>query len=202
MNSYIHDINDNNKKDLLLFTLFSMVLFLVEYQFLIQEENIYTTFFQIQLLVVYFTILWKSYKKFGFFSLFSLVLIGFFVFSVGGVLHFVVSGESMLKLEEIGYGSFYFSNVIIQESLLVYTVFFVVLYSSYSFFYKKKYSNPPVALKTNMYFLKIGKFNILFCSSIPSLNRLDIPATVMIAILFILIFYVVFFKSSLNLFEW
>lgn len=113
------------------------VLFAAEY-LLTGEQAALTQAYEIQLLAVYGLVLLSSIRRFGPFNLFTLVLVGYFIFAVGGIFHYVVSGEDILEISGIGLGEFYFTNEIMQRSLLIYTLFFVIAYLTYRFIHNRQ----------------------------------------------------------------
>lgn len=146
----------NKNAHLLVMMLLSLIIVFVEY-ILIDENSTITTIYQIQLVCVFVIIFYKSFKKFGLFSLISLVLIGFFFFAIGGVFHFLVSNDDIRELAS-GFGYFVFTNKMIQESLLVYTVYLLITYYSYSIIYSRsRYHINEVEFVSNPRFLIIGQ---------------------------------------------
>ncbi len=140
----------------------SLVILFIEYVIINDNSNM-TAFFEVQLLVVWGYAQYMSYKQFGTFNLFSLILASTFLFSIGGVLHFLISGEDIRYLNNRGFGDFSFSNTIIQESLLMYAIFIWLSFVTY----KHKFSTNPTnnvlieKYKTGQYgqaYFKIGKF--------------------------------------------
>lgn len=144
-------------KSIILVLLFSIVFFAIE-RLLLNDDPVFTRFLEFQLVAIWAIVQYKSYKKFGLFSLYSLCLIGFFIFSIGAVLHFLVSGDD-IRLLSRGFGDISFSYRTIQESLWVYSVFLLVSYISYDKLRMKgKLSAKISTLRPSLYYFKIGRF--------------------------------------------
>lgn len=145
-----------NKVSCLFYMGLSLLLLLIEHSFISENETM-TRILQFQLIAIFGMIFWSSYKKFGLFSLISLILIGFFLFSIGGILHFLLSGENICELN-IGFGYFEFKHRLIQETLLVYSVFLLYLYLSYCLFNKyNKNEEKEICFNSSHKFFVIGK---------------------------------------------
>ena len=136
----------------------TIILFSIEF-IMIDNSPAMTKFHEFQLLLIYAVSQTLSIKRFGMFNIFSLVLVGFFIFAIGGVFHFFVSNEDILEFVDRGFGDFYFTNSVMQESLLVYTLFIALSFLGYSYFYKKTNSFVGCTGKANddSVYLKIGK---------------------------------------------
>lgn len=120
-------------KNYIVSVLLSIAVLLVELIFL-NGDYYLTRLLEFQLIVSWLIIQYRSIKKFGLFSLYSLCMIGFFIFSIGAVFHYLLSGDDIRILER-GFGYFKFSYLTIQESLWVYTVFIVLSYFTYNYLY-------------------------------------------------------------------
>lgn len=140
----------------------TIVLVIILILFFIVERSIFyddvwvTRFMEFQVVVLWVCAMYKSYKKFGLFSLYSLCLIGFFMFSIGGILHFLVSGDDIRHLER-GFGDFTFSHLTIQKSLWAYSVFICLSYLSYNTFRKSSTMALKHRLNSNPLYFQIGK---------------------------------------------
>lgn len=132
---YSHTPTKKNISYLLLIIL-SVVIFLIEF-FTVNENSFFTKFYEFQLLAIYGICQIQSVRKFGMFNIFTLILVGFFIFAIGGILHYFLSGDSILELPGSGFGDFYFKNSEIQASLLIYTIFVLLAY----LVYKRNYQN-------------------------------------------------------------
>ena len=153
------DYNQNNRRLYLLWMFLSTVVFILEYLTICDNCQL-TKIYEFQLLMVYGIAQYGSIKKFGMFNIFSLILVGFFIFAIGGILHFFISNDNILEFLDHGFGDFYFTNMIMQESLLIYSFFIALSYLTYSMIHKGKGSFIGLEDKNShddMYF-KIGKF--------------------------------------------
>lgn len=124
-----------NKQNILIQIAFSLIIFVIEYLFAVNNTPYTTRFFEFQLVIVWGYTQYSSYKKFGVFNLFTLLLSTTFIFAVGGVFHFAVSGDDITILDNRGFGNYVFPNSIIQKSLLLYTIYIAISYLSYSLIY-------------------------------------------------------------------
>ncbi len=149
----------DKKRIYIILIIASVILYFFEYS-MISESTELTKFHELQLLLIYGIVQGVSIKKFGMFNIFSLILVGFFIFAVGGILHFVLSGDNIQELEGVGYGNFYFTNVQIQRSLLIYSLFIALAFFSYNIFHKDEYSFVGYLSKTQKDYVcfKIGKY--------------------------------------------
>ena len=133
------------------------IIFFTLERLLLNNDAGFTRFMEFQVVVLWNIAMYKSYKKFGLFSLYSLCLIGFFMFSVGGIFHFFLSGDDIRYLER-GFGDFSFTYQTIQEALWAYSVFIFLSYVSYKTFHKQVNN---VSLKgkmdNNEIYFRIGK---------------------------------------------
>lgn len=153
------DYKQNNRRLYLLWMFLSTVVFILEYLTICDNCQL-TKIYEFQLLMVYGIAQYGSIKKFGMFNIFSLILVGFFIFAIGGILHFFISNDNILEFLDHGFGDFYFTNMIMQESLLIYSLFIALSYLTYSMIHKGKGSFIGLEDKNShddMYF-KIGKF--------------------------------------------
>ena len=162
-----------------------IILLLVFERFFLNNDATFTRFMEFQVVATWSIAMYYSYKNYGLFSLYSLCLIGIFMFAIGGIFHFLVSGNDIRYLER-GFGEFVFTHRTIQEALWAYSVFIFLSYLSYKIFRSKNYN---IILKNklgrNETYFYIGRtlmflflvFQVykgyLFYTSF-SLNRVDI----------------------------
>lgn len=136
--------------------IFSLLIFIIERLFLNNDEE-FTRFMEFQLVVIWGFALYSSYKKFGLFSLYSLCLVGMFIFAIGGIFHFLVTGDDIRHVER-GFGNHSFSYRTIQEALWAYSVFILLSYVVYDYLFhksSKKISNIRFYCNEKLFF--IGK---------------------------------------------
>lgn len=125
------------KQSTIAWIIISLIVFVIE--LLVVSDNPTTTrYFEFQLLLLWSIALFLSYKKFGILNLYTLFLLTTMIFSIGGVLHFFVSGESICVLEDRGFGDYVFSHSVIQKTLIVYTIFIWISYLTYQEIYTPK----------------------------------------------------------------
>ncbi|MDD4730288.1 MAG: hypothetical protein PHN55_16240, partial [Dysgonamonadaceae bacterium] len=122
----------------------SLIYFIIE-RLLLNNSPSFTRFMEFQLVAIWGVAQYNSYKKFGLFSLYSLFLVGMFIFSIGAIFHFLVSGDDIRYIER-GFGNHSFSYRTIQEALWAYSVFIMLTYATYSFLFNKS-SNKAVFSK-------------------------------------------------------
>lgn len=151
----------------------SLIVFGIEY-LLFSNDSFHTKIFEFQLVLIWFITLFLSYKKFGIGNIFTLTLIATFLFSIGGIFHFLVSGEDICNLLEKGFGSLNFSNSVIQESLWAYSVYIWLSFLTYGFLYfryKKDIitSKEKISYNDNRYY-RLGKF-LMFAFAIVSIYK-------------------------------
>lgn len=144
----------------IIFILLSIAIFFIEENTLIIDRYYMTRFHELQLLLVYGWAQAQSIRKFGMFNIFSLVLVGFFIFAVGGVFHYYLSGDNILEFTGHGFGDFYFTNSEMQMSLMIYSLFIIIAYFGYSYFYRKtsSYEERISINEKDIFYLKVGKF--------------------------------------------
>lgn len=138
------------------------LLFLILERFLLNNDSGFTRLMEFQLVIIWAIAQYLSYKKFGLFSLFNLFLFGMFFFSIGAVLHFLISGNDIRNIER-GFGNISFSYRTIQEALWAYSVFIFLSYNTYNYLFRKnfhKMSSVNNICGDEQYFL-IGKILML-----------------------------------------
>ena len=96
-------------------TIVCFILFFLIERLLLNDSASFTRFLEFQLVLIWGLAMYNSYKKFGLFSLYSMYLVGIFIFSIGAIFHYLVSGEDIRYLER-GLGTFKFSYRSIQEA--------------------------------------------------------------------------------------
>lgn len=133
----------------------SILFFIIE-RTIFCDDALITVFMEFQVVALWLLVMYKSYKQFGLFSLYSLCMIGFFMFSVGGIFHFLVSGDDIRHLER-GFGDFVFSHQTIQKSLWAYSAFICISYLSYKTFRTPPANSLRQRLMSNSRFFQIGK---------------------------------------------
>lgn len=139
-------------------TLVCIILFFLIERLLLDENADFTRFLEFQLVLIWGLSMYNGYKKFGLFSLYNLCLVGMFIFSIGAIFHFLVSGEDIRYLER-GFGTFKFSYRTIQEALWAYSVFILLSFYTYLALYKKNIRTlMEVSLKYKESYLRIGEF--------------------------------------------
>ena len=146
-------------KDKTIVLIIILILFFIVERFIFYDDVWVTRFMEFQVVVLWVFAMFKSYKQFGLFSLYSLCLIGFFIFSIGGIFHFLVSGDDIRHLER-GFGVFTFSHKTIQKSLWAYSVFICLSYLSYKTFRKSSAETLKQRLVSNSIYFQIGKILI------------------------------------------
>lgn len=136
-----------------------IITLLIIERFFLNDDLSLTKFMELQLVVMWSIAQYKSYKKFGLFSLYSLCSVGFFIFAIGAIFHFLVSGDDIRYLEGRGFGDFMFTYRTIQEALWAYSVFIVLSYITYSYLLNKRTNKSgfKIRLHKNLYYFKIGK---------------------------------------------
>lgn len=150
-----------NKQNYFFTLISSLFVFGIEY-LLFSNEAITTKYFEFQLVLIWSIAQFYSYRKFGIGDIFTLILAATFLFSVGGVFHYLVSGEDICHLLGTGFGNNYFLNKIIQESLWAYSVYIWISFITYwylHFRFKKKESLLPIkkVRYNNPQYYRIGK---------------------------------------------
>lgn len=143
------------KDKTIILVLILIPFFLLE-RFIFNNDVWVTRFMEFQVVILWLFAMYKSYKQFGLFSLYSLCLIGLFMFSIGGIFHFLVSGDDIRHLER-GFGDFTFSHQTIQKSLWAYSVFICLSYLSYKAFRKSSTNKLNRHLVSNSVYFQIGK---------------------------------------------
>lgn len=146
-------MKNNSSKIIIIF----LIYFIIE-RLLLNNSPGFTRFMEFQLVAIWGVAQYRSYKRFGLFSLYSLFLVGMFIFSIGAIFHFLVSGDDIRHIER-GFGNHSFSYRTIQEALWAYSVFIMLTYSTYNFLFNKS-SNKAVFAKRlsgNEQYYKIGK---------------------------------------------
>jgi len=126
---------NNKHTSYLVFLIFIIIVYFLELQ-IIDNSSRLTKYFEFQLLSVYGYAQIQSIRKFGMFNFYTLVLVGFFIFAIGGILHFFLSDDNILQVLGGTYGDFYFTNEQIQLSLLIYTLFIGLTYLTYRHLYR------------------------------------------------------------------
>ncbi len=150
------------KQSTIAWVIISLIVFVIEL-LVISDNSTTTRYFEFQLLLLWSIALFQSYRKFGILNLFTLILLTTFVFSIGGVFHFFVSGENICVLENRGFGDYSFSHSVIQKSLLIYTIFIWISFLTYQGIYKKSDFEVPLREGPNSArLLRIGKFLMYF----------------------------------------
>ncbi len=140
-----------------------VISFFIIERFFLNNDALLTRFLEFQVVFIWFFSLYYSIKKFGLFSLYTLCLVGIFLFSVGAIFHFLISGDDIRHLER-GFGYFCFSYHTIQLSLWIYSLFIFISFVTYSQLYnrsKRKFAN-IVSLQYNPLYFNIGKLLMLF----------------------------------------
>ena len=152
-------VKTNKRESYAVGMLFVIIMFFMEYM-MINDSHFMTKFQEFQLLLAYGIAQYLSIRKFGMFNIFSLILVGFFIFAIGGVFHFFVSDDNILEFLDHGFGDQYFTNRIMQESLLIYTLFISLAFLGYSYQYKPQNSfiGQEGKRPNDIIYFKIGKF--------------------------------------------
>ena len=140
-----------------------VVLCVFGFEFLaINNDKVLTKLFEFQLLAVYGYAQWQSIRRFGMFNFFSLVLVGFFMFAIGGIFHYFISDDNITEITGGGFGDFYFTHAQIQQSLLIYTLFISLSYLTYNHIYRSipqfNTSTKKILVGNDVKYFKIGKF--------------------------------------------
>ena len=151
-----------NKRNYVIILISSLLAFGIEY-LLFSNISSTTTYFELQLVLIWAIAQFYSYRTFGIGNIYTLVLSATFLFSVGGVFHYLISGEDICQLLGMGFGNYYFSNRIIQESLWAYSVYIWLSFITYRYLYFKfKKKNNLVSIQkiryNNPIYYRIGKF--------------------------------------------
>ena len=132
-------------------------IFIIADSFLLDNTLSTTKFIELQLVLVWSVAFYKSYKKFGIFNIFTLLMVTTFLFGVGAIFHFLFSSDDIRILDR-GFGHFTFSYYTIQVAICAFTVFVLLSYLTYSHFYKKSAETEPTDFPdTNQFYLDLGR---------------------------------------------
>lgn len=146
------------------FAYFPIILFVIGIEFIYINENIkYSHLLEIQLFILYILILAYNITKNGLFHIFSILIGTIGLFSFMGLFFSIFSDidyRKALTVIEID-----LPEIIVQKTILLYSLFIVVL--NYSFIYFSKRDNLKnkscLILPPNLFLLNIGKSIMLLC---------------------------------------